>query len=39
MRLNRGVIEAGRRADFVVLDNDGKVIQTWMNGIKVYEHS
>ncbi|KAI9873072.1 MAG: hypothetical protein M1830_000862, partial [Pleopsidium flavum] len=33
----RGKLEVGRRADFVVLDDDGEVLQTWIKGIKVYE--
>ncbi len=33
----RGVIEEGRKADFVVLDDSGKVIQTWIRGEMVYE--
>ena len=39
MRLkDRGVIEQGRRADFVVLDHEGRVLQTWIKGIKVFDH-
>lgn len=34
---DRGVIEQGRRADFVVLDDNGKVLQTWVKGAKVFE--
>ena len=34
---NRGVIEVGRRADFVILGADGQVLQTWLKGVKVYE--
>ncbi|KAL9044150.1 MAG: hypothetical protein Q9214_002693 [Letrouitia sp. 1 TL-2023] len=34
---DRGILETGRRADFAVLDETGKVIQTWIKGEKVYE--
>ena len=33
----RGLIEEGRRADFVVLSDEGKVQQTWLKGEMVYE--
>lgn len=33
----RGKLESGRRADFVVLDDDGNVLQTWIAGKKVWE--
>lgn len=33
----RGKLEAGRRADFVVLNDEGEVLQTWVAGIKVWE--
>ena len=33
---DRGKIEAGRRADFVVLDTEGTVKQTWVKGQLVY---
>ncbi|GAB7352817.1 hypothetical protein MBLNU459_g3432t1 [Dothideomycetes sp. NU459] len=33
----RGKLEAGRRADFVVLNDDGEVLQTWVAGLKVWE--
>lgn len=33
----RGYLEAGRRADFVVLNDEGEVLQTWIAGIKVWE--
>lgn len=33
----RGKIEAGRRADFVVLDDEANVLQTWIGGKKVWE--
>ena len=33
----RGLIEEGRRADFVVLSDEGKVEQTWLKGEMVYE--
>ncbi|KAI9849035.1 MAG: hypothetical protein M1837_005926 [Sclerophora amabilis] len=32
----RGVLESGRRADFVVLSDEGDVLQTWVRGRKVY---
>lgn len=35
--VGRGVIEQGRRADFVVLDDKGQVLQTWIKGINVYD--
>ncbi|KAI9718204.1 MAG: hypothetical protein M1812_004194 [Candelaria pacifica] len=34
---DRGVLEAGRRADFVILDDRGIVLQTWIGGKKVYD--
>ena len=34
---DRGKIEEGRRADFVVLNDDGEVLQTWVSGKKVWE--
>ena len=33
----RGLIEEGRRADFVVLSDEGKVEQTWLKGELIYE--
>ena len=33
----RGMIEVGRRADFVLLDAHGFVLETWIKGIKVYK--
>ncbi|KAK4954781.1 hypothetical protein LTR28_006165 [Elasticomyces elasticus] len=33
----RGRLEAGRRADFVVLSEEGEVLQTWVAGVKVWE--
>lgn len=33
----RGKLEAGRRADFVVLNDEGEVLQTWIAGTKVWE--
>ena len=33
----RGVLEQGRRADFVVLSGEGHVLQTWIKGVKAYE--
>lgn len=35
----RGKLEPGRRADFVVLDEGGNVLQTWVGGRKVWERS
>ncbi|KAK5175389.1 uncharacterized protein LTR77_000528 [Saxophila tyrrhenica] len=32
----RGKLEAGRRADFVVLDEDGNVAETWVGGMRVW---
>ncbi|KAI4215776.1 MAG: hypothetical protein LQ351_001763 [Letrouitia transgressa] len=34
---DRGILETERRADFVVLDETGTVLQTWIKGEKVYE--
>lgn len=34
---DRGRIEAGRRADFVVLDDDGTVLETWIGGRRVWQ--
>ncbi|KAL8915087.1 MAG: hypothetical protein Q9171_000390 [Xanthocarpia ochracea] len=34
---DRGIIEAGRRADFVVLDDTGRVLETWIGGKPVYQ--
>ena len=34
---DRGKLEVGRRADFVVLDEEGSVKETWTLGRKVYE--
>jgi N-acetylglucosamine-6-phosphate deacetylase len=34
---DRGKLEVGRRADFVVMGNDGEVLQTWISGEKVWE--
>jgi N-acetylglucosamine-6-phosphate deacetylase len=36
---DRGKLEIGRRADFVVLGDDGEVVQTWISGSKVWEKS
>ena len=36
---DRGVLEAGRRADFVILSDDGEVLQTWKKGVQVFERS
>jgi N-acetylglucosamine-6-phosphate deacetylase len=33
----RGMLEFGRRADFVVLDAQGFVKETWIGGVKVYK--
>lgn len=33
----RGRIAVGRRADFVVLDDEGTVLETWIGGRKVWE--
>lgn len=32
----RGKLESGRRADFVVLNNQGHILQTWVAGQQVY---
>ena len=33
----RGSLQPGKRADFVVLNSHGDVLQTWVSGRKVYE--
>ena len=33
----RGKLEAGRRADFVIMDQEGVALETWMAGKKVWE--
>jgi N-acetylglucosamine-6-phosphate deacetylase len=33
---DRGKLEEGRRADFVVLDDAGYVQETWIAGVKVW---
>lgn len=33
----RGMLEQGRRADLVILDREGNVLQTWIKGVKVFE--
>jgi N-acetylglucosamine-6-phosphate deacetylase len=33
---DRGVLQEGRRADFVVLDDDGNVLETWIEGKQVW---
>ena len=33
----RGLIQPGRRGDFVVLDDEGNVLQTWIKGAQIYE--
>lgn len=35
----RGRLGVGRRADFVVLNDSGEVVQTWISGSKVWEKS
>jgi N-acetylglucosamine-6-phosphate deacetylase len=34
---DRGKLEEGRRADFVILDDQGDVKETWIAGVKVWE--
>ncbi|KAL1305091.1 hypothetical protein AAFC00_002024 [Neodothiora populina] len=34
---SRGKLEAGRRADFVVMNDEGEVLQTWMAGKMVWQ--
>jgi N-acetylglucosamine-6-phosphate deacetylase len=34
---DRGKLDIGRRGDFVVLSNDGRVKETWILGAKVHE--
>jgi N-acetylglucosamine-6-phosphate deacetylase len=36
---DRGKLEEGRRADFVVIDDEGDVKETWLAGNKVWEKS
>ena len=33
----RGMLESGRRADFVILDSEGFVEETWTAGKKVWQ--
>ena len=33
----RGVLEAGRRADFAVLGMRGEVRETWVGGVKIWD--
>ena len=33
---DRGIIEEGRRADFVVLNDEGEVLQTWKKGVQLF---
>ncbi|KAI9690860.1 MAG: hypothetical protein M1822_008479 [Bathelium mastoideum] len=33
----RGKLEEGRRADFVVMNDEGEVLQTWIGGVKIWE--
>lgn len=35
----RGKLEPGRRADFAILDEEGRVIETWMGGSKIWSSS
>lgn len=35
----RGVVEQDRRADFVILDDEGTVNQTWIGGLKIFDKS
>ncbi len=34
---DRGILENGRRADFVVLNGQGDVLQTWKKGMQLFE--
>ncbi|KAL9584340.1 MAG: hypothetical protein Q9212_002181 [Teloschistes hypoglaucus] len=34
---DRGMINEGRRADFVLLDDTGQVLETWIRGTQIYE--
>ena len=34
--MDRGILQEGRRADFVVLDDDGNVLETWIEGKQVW---
>jgi N-acetylglucosamine-6-phosphate deacetylase len=34
---DRGKLEEGRRADFCVMDDNGRITQTWIAGVKVWE--
>lgn len=33
----RGFIEEGRKADFIILTNTGRVVQTWISGEKIFD--
>ena len=37
--VSRGILEVGRHADFVVMDDQGQVLQTWIKGVQVYDRS
>jgi N-acetylglucosamine-6-phosphate deacetylase len=37
--VDRGKLEVGRRADLVVLSEDGRVKETWVLGRRMYEAS
>lgn len=37
--MKRGKLELGRRADFAILDHDGNVQETWVNGTKVWSNT
>lgn len=34
---DRGRLEEGRRADFVVLNDEGEILETWVAGLKIWE--
>lgn len=34
---SRGKLEAGRRADFVIMNDEGEILQTWVAGKKVWQ--
>lgn len=36
---DRARLEAGRRADFVVVNEEGVVLQTWVMGKKVFDRT
>jgi N-acetylglucosamine-6-phosphate deacetylase len=36
---DRGMLQIGRRADFVVLSDEGEILQTWVRGKKAFDRT